>query len=91
MILKSEEFNTLKDCKIETKKLKNSIFKAFRVSKDEVVLPHGFVILCGFNTELEYWFKLTDIITDFRYWLKNRNYSKYKLVTPDIQVNKKWI
>lgn len=89
MILKSEEFNTLKDCKIETKNLKNSIFKAFHVTKDEVVLPHGFVILCGFNTEMQDWFKLTDVITNFRYWLKNRNYSKYKLVTPDMHAKKK--
>lgn len=89
MILKSEEFNTLKDCRTETRNLKNSIFKAFHVNKDEVVLPHGFIILCGFNTEMQDWFKLTDVITDFRYWLKNRNYSKYKLVTPDIHARKK--
>lgn len=88
MIFESCKFNSLKDCKKETKKLKNNILETFNAKKNNIALAHGTIILCGYSKHAQAWFNLTDKITDFNHWLKSENYTRYKLITPDIQIYK---
>lgn len=89
MILESKMFDTTKECKKETRELKDNIFKSFNVDKSNARLPRGSIILCGLNEQLNAWLQLSDVITDFNRWLKNPQYSLYKLVTVDLQLHHK--
>lgn len=86
MILHSNEFITLKACKQETKYLKDSIYKKLGVDKNKVSLGRGNIILCGFDKDNKAWLQLTDSITSFKRWLQSPQYSSYKLITTDIQL-----
>lgn len=75
----SESFTTLKEMNEQKKQLIKDICDFFGVTRQEIRLQNGTIVLQGlYNGQ---WQNISNKITDFPKWLKNKNWSEYRLKT----------
>lgn len=75
----SETFTTVKDMNIHKKQMIKDIYEFFGVTRQEMRLQLGSITLQGnFNGQ---WQNITNRITDFPKWMKNKNWSEFRLKT----------
>lgn len=75
----SKTFTTLKGCKNARKQVIKEICKNLGVNRKETRLPWGLITLYGYNTYINDWVFLTNYVCEYSEWLKNENYSNYKI------------
>lgn len=74
---KSNNFNTMTQCKKEIANLKEELCKALDLKRDEFRLQNGLVVLHGYSKETKNYFSLSTKIGDFSDKIKNNLYSNY--------------
>lgn len=74
---KSNNFNTMTQCKKEIAKLKEELCKSLNLKRDEFKLPNGLIVLHGYSKDTQNYFPLSTKISDFSDKIKNKLYSNY--------------
>ena len=89
MTSESNTFITLKDCKLARKELIKTIYHNLGVSRDDVALPWGAIVLCGYDHKTNKWLYLARRVYEYPMWIANENkqFSKFKLVAENYLVN----
>ena len=82
----TESFTTQKEMNEQKKKLIKDICDFFGATREDIRLQNGTIVLQGlYNGQ---WQNLTNKITDFPKWVKNKNWEEYRLKTNVIRINK---
>lgn len=83
----SETFTTVKDMNIHKKQMIKDIYEFFGVTRQQMRLQLGTIVLQGlYNGQ---WQNITNRITDFPKWIKNKNWSEYRLKTHVTRIDMK--
>ena len=77
----SNTFTTLKDCKNARKQVIKEVCRKLGVNRKVTRIPWHLITLYGFNPEINDWVFLTNYVCEYSEWLKNENYSNYRLQT----------
>lgn len=77
----SETFTTLTDCKKARKIVIENVCKELGVDRKNTRLPYDLIKLYGYNTYINDWVFLTNYVYDYSKWLKNKNYTNYRIQT----------
>lgn len=84
-MIKTKEFNTIAECKRQTKIVKEKIFQELNLDRQDTVLSHGLIKLYGLfindETGQKSWFCLSHKITEFPEEIRDNNYHSYYLKT----------
>ena len=82
----SESFTTQKEMNIQKKQMIKDICDFFGVTREQMRLQTGCITLQGnYNGQ---WQNITNRITDFPKWIKNKNWCEYRLKTHVTRINK---
>lgn len=84
-LIKTKKFNTIAECRRQTKWVKKKIFQELQLSRNDTVLRHGLIKLYGLfindETGKKSWFCLSHKITEFPEEIRDNNYHSYYLKT----------
>lgn len=88
----SEEFNTIKECKAEMKKIKEQTAKFCGYTRKEIVVPFGFVTLYKQYPDVKnngnmVWLPVVSVIGEFPKWI-DKKYN-YRLETTEFYKKEK--
>ena len=83
----SKVFMTTKEMTLHKKQMVKDICEFFGVTRKEMRLQLGTIVLQGnYNGQ---WQNITSVITDFPKWIKNKNWTQYRLKTHVVRIDKK--
>ncbi|MGC8020551.1 hypothetical protein ACP3WW_22830, partial [Salmonella enterica] len=80
----SETFRTTKEMTLHKKQMIEGICEFFGVTRQEMRLQLGTIVLQGnYNGQ---WQNITSVIIDFPMWIKNKNWTDYRLKTHVVKI-----
>lgn len=74
---KSNDFNTMAQCKKEIATLKNELCKTLDLEREQFRLQNGLIILYGYSEDTNNYIPLSNTIGNFNDKLKSELYSSY--------------
>ena len=77
---KSNDFNTMAQCKREIATLKSELCKAFGVTREQIKIPNGLITLYGYSEDTGNYIPLSSTICNFNDKLKSDLWEHYHLI-----------
>ena len=77
----TKNFKTISECKSLVKDIKNNIAGVYGYERSKIRIPNGLITLQGCHAGSDQYINLCNVIGDFSKYLKNNDYSNFRLVT----------
>ena len=77
----TKNFKTISECKSLVKDIKNNIAGVYGYERTQIRIPNGLIILQGYHSGTNQYINLTNVIGDFNKYLKNNDYSNFRLTS----------